>query len=119
MTDTTKVPEKIWAVFEPHYVKGQEPYVHASASPTRGKKYIRADHVSVLIAAAYEGAAIAAKPVTVQEASRESDAEIKRLRGALEDIAEGEPEWPNDPAKELEWCRNRALAAYQKDQTNG
>ena len=53
MTDTTKVPEKIWAVFEPHYVKGQEPYVYASASPTRGKKYIRADLVNELIAAAY------------------------------------------------------------------
>ena len=49
----------------------------------------------------------------------EAKAEIKRLRGALEDIAEGEPEWPNDPAKEVGWCRNRALAAYQKDQTNG
>ena len=57
MTDTTKVPEKIWAVFEPHYVKGQEPYVYASASPTRGKKYIRADLVNELIAAAYEDAA--------------------------------------------------------------
>jgi len=56
MTDTTKAPEKIWAVFEPHYVKGQEPYVYASASPTRGKKYIRADLVNELIAAAYEDA---------------------------------------------------------------
>jgi len=61
-------------------------------------------------------ATLAARDKQVREAAlRESDAEIKRLRGALEDITEGEPEWPNDPAKELEWCRNRALTAYQKE----
>lgn len=37
--------------------------------------------------------------------------EIDRLRGALEDIHDGEPEWPDEPEKELIWCRDRARAA--------
>jgi hypothetical protein len=36
---------------------------------------------------------------------------IKLMKGALGDIHNGEPEWPDDAAKELEWCRNRARAA--------
>lgn len=28
--------------------------------------------------------------------------------GALGDISDGEPEWPDDPKKELDWCRKRA-----------
>jgi hypothetical protein len=58
------------------------------------------------------------------DAAVDAAAEITRLRaklritkGALGDIADGEPEWPDDPAKELEWCRNRALAAYREADT--
>lgn len=43
-----------------------------------------------------------------------ADALLRITKGALGDIADGEPEWPDDPAKELEWCRNRALAAYRE-----
>jgi len=58
MTGTTKVPEKIWAVFEKHpNPKETEPYVYASSAQTKGTKYIRADLVNELIAAAYEDAA--------------------------------------------------------------
>lgn len=39
------------------------------------------------------------------------EAENKALRGGLQDICEGEPEWPDDDARELTWCRNRARAA--------
>jgi Lar family restriction alleviation protein len=39
---------------------------------------------------------------------------IKLMKGALGDIHDGEPEWPDDAAKELEWCRNRALAALDR-----
>jgi hypothetical protein len=39
----------------------------------------------------------------------ESDAEvIEALKAALADIAEGEPDWPDDPAREWQWCRKRA-----------
>jgi len=37
--------------------------------------------------------------------------EIERLVAALEDIYQGEPDWPDQPQKELDWCRNRARAA--------
>lgn len=39
-----------------------------------------------------------------------SKAEVKLAKavGALGDIYDGEPEWPDEPEKELEWCRNRA-----------
>ena len=43
-----------------------------------------------------------------------ADALLRITKGALGDIADGEPEWPSDPARELEWCRNRALAAYRE-----
>jgi len=46
--------------------------------------------------------------------------EIERLRGALKaaagalgDIGDGEPEWPDKPKKELKWCRRRALEAFR------
>ena len=41
-----------------------------------------------------------------------ADAEvIEALKAALADIAEGEPEWPDDPAREWQWCRKRAKEA--------
>lgn len=47
------------------------------------------------------------------EALRTDDAEAKLAKavGALGDIYDGEPEWPDEPEKELEWCRNRAKRA--------
>ena len=36
------------------------------------------------------------------------EAKLRKCVGALGDISDGEPEWPNDPQKELDWCRNRA-----------
>jgi len=37
---------------------------------------------------------------------------VKAARGALGDIFDGEPQWPNKPKKELTWCRKRAEEAY-------
>ena len=42
----------------------------------------------------------------------ELEAKLKKTLGALGDIFNGEPEWPDDPDKELSWCRNRAREAY-------
>lgn len=39
--------------------------------------------------------------------------EIKRFRGALGDIHNGEPEWPDDHLRELIWCRERAGEALK------
>lgn len=36
---------------------------------------------------------------------------LRKAMGALGDISDGEPEWPNEPEKELDWCRNRAKTA--------
>ena len=41
----------------------------------------------------------------------ELEAKLAKAVGALGDIYDGEPEWPDDPEKELDWCRNRARAA--------
>ena len=38
----------------------------------------------------------------------ELEAKLAKTVGALGDIGEGEPEWPDDPQKELDWARNRA-----------
>ena len=38
----------------------------------------------------------------------ELEAKLRKCVGALGDISDGEPEWPDEPEKELEWCRNRA-----------
>jgi len=40
-----------------------------------------------------------------------ADPRVKALVGALGDIFDSEPEWPDDTKKELDWCRNRAGAA--------
>ena len=37
-----------------------------------------------------------------------AEAKLAKAVGALGDIYDGEPEWPNDLEKELDWCRNRA-----------
>lgn len=37
-----------------------------------------------------------------------AEAKLAKAVGALGDIYDGEPEWPDEPEKELEWCRNRA-----------
>jgi chromosome segregation ATPase len=39
------------------------------------------------------------------------EAKLRKCVGALGDISDGEPEWPDDPQKELDWCRNRAKRA--------
>ena len=36
------------------------------------------------------------------------EAKLRKCVGALGDISNGEPEWPDDPQRELDWCRNRA-----------
>ena len=41
---------------------------------------------------------------------KQLEAQLAKAVGALGDIGDGEPEWPNDPQKELDWCRNRARA---------
>jgi len=38
------------------------------------------------------------------------ESKLAKAVGALGDIYDGEPEWPDDPKKELDWCRNRARA---------
>ena len=38
----------------------------------------------------------------------ELEAKLAKAVRALGDIYDGEPEWPNDLEKELDWCRNRA-----------
>ena len=57
MTNDTKAPARLWAVFEPHHSGKGPPYVHASASPTKGVPYIPENHALSLVAAAYEDAA--------------------------------------------------------------
>ena len=44
----------------------------------------------------------------------ELEAKLKTAVGALGDIGDGEPEWPDDPARELAWCRKRANEAIAK-----
>ena len=45
---------------------------------------------------------------------KELEAKLKPALAALGDIGNGEPEWPDDPQKELDWCRNRANEALAK-----
>jgi len=40
--------------------------------------------------------------------AEELEAKLAKAVGALGDIHNGEPEWPDDPQRELDWCRNRA-----------
>ena len=43
-----------------------------------------------------------------------ADAQIKTAVWALTDIGDGEPEWPDEPARELDWCRDRANRTIAK-----
>jgi len=51
----------------------------------------------------------------------ELEAKLAKAVGALGDISDGEPEWPDDPQRELDWCRNRATTtlAELKGQDDG
>ena len=40
--------------------------------------------------------------------AEKAEANLKKAAGALGDISNGEPEWPDDPQRELDWCRTRA-----------
>jgi len=40
-------------------------------------------------------------------------ARLKAARGALADIFDGQPQWPDNAKKELMWCRKRAKEAYR------
>jgi len=46
--------------------------------------------------------------------TEELEAKLVKALGALEDIHGGEPEWPEEPQKELDWCRERARTALEK-----
>lgn len=45
------------------------------------------------------------------ECTKEIESKFRKCMGALGDISKGEPEWPDDPQRELDWCRNRAASA--------
>ena len=51
------------------------------------------------------------KKADVDARIEQLEAALAKALGALGDIGDGEPEWPDDPQKELDWCRNRARAA--------
>ena len=57
---------------------------------------------------------IVAVVVAYKAGLAQRDPALKAAMGALGDIADGEPEWPNDPQKELDWCRRRAMSVYRK-----
>ena len=53
--------------------------------------------------------------------NEEREAKLAKAVGALGDISNGEPEWPDDPQRELDWCRNRAtttLAELSKERSD-
>ena len=43
-----------------------------------------------------------------------ADAQLKTAVWALTDIGDGEPEWPDEPQRELDWCRDRANRTLAK-----
>jgi hypothetical protein len=49
---------------------------------------------------------------TAQKRIIELEARVMEARGALGDIFDSSPQYPDKPKKELEWCRKRALEAY-------
>ena len=85
-------PETIWAA-------GGH-YWHNPTFKRDKTEYRRADLV-----------APASLPMPITTAQLMADPRVKALVGALGDIFDGEPEWPDDTKKELDWCRNRARAA--------
>jgi len=60
-----------------------------------------------------ENAALIAAAPDLHRIATDQAAEIARMRGALGDIFDGEPQWPDNPKKELKWCRKRAEEAYR------
>ena len=44
----------------------------------------------------------------------ELETKLSKCVGALGDISNGEPEWPDDPQRELDWCRNRATTTLEE-----
>lgn len=74
-----------------------------------------ADRIKELEAEAEGAAAIIAteraEVLRLRERIEELEAKLRKCVGALGDISNGEPEWPDDPQKELDWCRNRATDA--------
>ena len=42
---------------------------------------------------------------------------LKKAKQALADIFDGEPEWPDDPQRELDWCRDRAKYVHTELET--
>lgn len=95
----TNAPERIWAVpaIGGEWGDGLGMYsVTAPIKSPRCQEYTRTDLYTAAIA--------------------ERDAlrvQVMALKGALGDISNGVPEWPNDDAKELQWCRNRATQALK------
>jgi len=93
----TDAPETIWARPDPY-----EP-------DWTGDKTLRSQtHVEYRRA---DLEAPATPPMPPTTAQLMADPRVKALVGALGDIFDGEPEWPDDTKKELDWCRNRARAA--------
>jgi hypothetical protein len=61
----------------------------------------------------------AARCKVAEDRVAELDLALRKTTGALGDIHNGEPEWPEDDTMELAWCRNRAMEAVEslKDNT--
>ena len=96
--------------------------VDRKAFPGKGTEYVRADRIEELEA---ERDDYANKLMQANDTYTEMHLEIELLKaklaktvGALGDISDGEPEWPDDPKAELDWCRNRASTTL-KELTGG
>lgn len=84
----SEAPERIWAWWDDAYDVGLlNEHGDKRYTPNDAKEYVRADRIEEL------------------------EAKLRKAVGALGDISNGEPEWPDDPQKELDWCRNRATTA--------
>jgi hypothetical protein len=97
----SEAPETIWLSVQPDYWKNNIGTVFTLKNGSHDIAYRRAD-----------------LPLTTDQLL--SDPRVKALVGALGDISNGEPEWPDEPQKELDWCRNRATAVLNqlKEQTS-
>lgn len=71
------------------------------------------DRLGSLASRAWRAASQICADLSDPQAARiaELEAKLRKAVGALGDISDGEPEWPDDPQKELDWCRNRATTA--------
>jgi len=108
MTNTT--PEAVerlsWSPTDMVQMNGHGSYVY----------YADYAAISAQLEAANARAARARDDALVEALERieELEAKLHKAVGALGDIGDGEPEWPNDPQKELDWCRSRANKALAK-----